>query len=196
MKKCRKSGQKKHNTGIRLSYENSSLREKNKIDSSLYSSFVSIEKPQGTPLLETDHSVREVEEILYTNQYTDSFVTTVGAGSAFSESSSGASTKIANITVMLKKDRELTSTEIVEKLRNELAPIVSADIKVDQGNNGPPSGLPVVIKFLGDDLGELSLSADKAEKILREIEGTIDVVSSLRDNGTQFEISIDRSKAR
>jgi multidrug efflux pump subunit AcrB len=158
--------------------------------------FVSVEKPQGTPLLETDYSVREVEEILYTNQYTESFVTTVGAGSAFSDSSSGASTKIANITVILKKDRKPTSTEIVEKLRNELAPITSADIKVDQGNNGPPSGLPVVIKFLGDDLGELSLSADKAEKILTEIEGTIDVTSSLRDNGTQFEISIDRSKAQ
>ena len=158
--------------------------------------FVSIEKPQGTPLLVTDHSVREVEEILYTNPYTDSFVTTVGAGSAFSQSSNGAATKIANITIMLKKDRKLTSTEVVEKLRKDLAPITSADITVDQGNNGPPSGLPVVIKFLGDDLGELSLAADKAEKILSEIQGTIDVTSSLRDNGTQFEISIDRSKAQ
>lgn len=158
--------------------------------------YVSIEKPQGTPLLVTDHSVREVEEILYTNPYTESFVTTVGAGSAFSDSSSGASTKIANITVILKKDRKLTSTEVVEKLRKDLAPITSADIKVDQGNNGPPSGSPVVIKFLGDDLGELSLAADKAEKILGEIEGTIDVTSSLKDNGTQFEISIDRSKAQ
>jgi HAE1 family hydrophobic/amphiphilic exporter-1 len=158
--------------------------------------FVSVEKPQGTPLLVTDHSVREVEEILYTNPYTDSFVTTVGAGSAFSQSSNGAATKIANVTVMLKKDRKLTSTEIVEKLRADLAPITSADITVDQGNNGPPSGLPVVIKFLGDDLGELSLAADKAEKILGEIQGTIDVTSSLRDNGTQFEISIDRSKAQ
>lgn len=158
--------------------------------------FVSIEKPQGTPLLETDHSVREVEEILYTNPYTESFVTTVGAGSAFSESSNGAATKIANITVILKKDRKLTSTEVVETLRKDLSPITSADIKVDQGNNGPPSGAPVVIKFLGDDLSELSLAANKAEKILSEIEGTIDVTSSLKDNGTQFEISIDRSKAQ
>jgi multidrug efflux pump subunit AcrB len=158
--------------------------------------FVSIEKPQGTPLVQTDHSVREVEEVLYNDLYTDSFVTTVGAGSAFSDSSNGASTKIANITVMLKKDRKLTSTQVVEKLRDELSQITSADIKVDQGNNGPPSGAPVVIKFLGDDLSELSLATDKAEKILSEIDGTIDVESSLRDNGTQFEIAIDRSKAQ
>ena len=158
--------------------------------------FVSIEKPQGTPLLQTDHSAREVEEILYSIPYVESFVTTVGAGSAFSDSSSGASTKIANITVILKKDRTLTSTEVVEDLRKKLQDIVSADIQVDQGNNGPPSGAPVVIKFLGDDLGELSVATDKAEKILAEIEGTIDVQSSLRDNGTQFEITIDRAKAQ
>jgi multidrug efflux pump subunit AcrB len=158
--------------------------------------FISIEKPQGTPLLVTDHSVREVEEILYTNPHTESFITTVGAGSAFSGSTDGASTKIANITVMLKKKRSLTSTEIVETLRNDLAGITSADIKVDQGNNGPPTGAPVVIKLLGDDLGELSLATDKAEKILSELKGTIDVVSSLRDNGTQFEIHIDRAKAQ
>lgn len=158
--------------------------------------FVSIEKPQGTPLLQTDYSAREVEEILYNIPYVESFVTTVGAGSAFSDSSSGASTKIANVTVILKKDRTLTSTEVVEDLRSKLRDIISADIKVDQGNNGPPSGAPVVIKFLGDDLGELSVATDKAEKILQEIEGTIDVQSSLRDNGTQFEITIDRAKAQ
>lgn len=158
--------------------------------------FVTIEKQQGTPLIQTDRSVREIEEILYTNTYTESFVTTVGAGSAFSESSSGGNTKIANITVMLKKDRKLTSTEVVEKLRAELSGITSANVKVDQGNNGPPSGAPVVIKFLGDNLSELSLATDKAERILEEVEGTIDVESSLRDNGTQFEISIDRAKAQ
>jgi multidrug efflux pump subunit AcrB len=158
--------------------------------------FVSIEKPQGTPLLQTDHSVREVEEVLYTDPYTDSFVTTVGAGSAFSQDNTGAATKIANITVMLKKDRKLTSTEVVEKLRKDLSSITSADIKVDQGNNGPPSGAPVVIKFLGDDLNDLSLVADKAEKVLSSVDGTIDVESSLRDNGTQFEIEIDRAKAQ
>lgn len=158
--------------------------------------YVTVEKPQGTPLVETDRSVREVEEILYQNKYTESFVTTVGASSAFSNSGSSANTKIANTTVLLKKDRDLTSTEIVEEMRKELSQITSADIKVDQGNNGPPTGAPVVIKFLGDDLGELTLAADNAEKILKEIEGALDVQSSLRDNGTQIQLAIDRTKAQ
>jgi multidrug efflux pump subunit AcrB len=114
--------------------------------------FVSIEKTQGTPLAKTDLSVREVEEILYASPYIESFVTTVGASSALSGSGGGAGSKLANITVILPKGHKLSSTEVVEKLRVALAPVTSATVKVDQGNNGPPSGDPVVIKFMGDNL--------------------------------------------
>jgi HAE1 family hydrophobic/amphiphilic exporter-1 len=157
--------------------------------------FVSIEKQEGTPLAQTDLSVREVEEMLYSSEHVDSFVTTIGESSAFTNNGSSRNTKLASITVLLKKDRVLTSTQIVEKLRTEFLPITSATIKVDQGNNGPPSGAPVVIKFLGNNLGELSIASDKAESILNEIAGTQDVQTSLRDDGIQFNIHINRTKA-
>jgi HAE1 family hydrophobic/amphiphilic exporter-1 len=157
--------------------------------------FVSIEKTQGTPLAKTDLSVREVEEILYASPYIESFVTTVGASSALSGSGGGAGSKLANITVILPKGHKLSSTEVVEKLRVALAPVTSATVKVDQGNNGPPSGDPVVIKFMGDNLEDITAATDKAETILQTIKGTQDVTTSLRDDGTQFEIAIDRAKA-
>jgi multidrug efflux pump subunit AcrB len=157
--------------------------------------YVEVEKTQGTPLAITDLSAREVEEILYDYPYAASFVSTVGASSGFSETGGSNNTKIANITVLLKKDRNKTSTEIVDDLRIKLAPIKSASIKVAQGNNGPPSGNPVMIKFLGDDLNELTLATTKAEKLLNEIPGTLDVETSLRDDSTQFTITIDRNKA-
>lgn len=157
--------------------------------------FVEIEKPQGTPLAITDLSTREVEEFLYNYEYVSSFVTTVGAGSSFNETGGGRNTKIANITLLLSKDRDKTSTEIVDDLRLKLAPIKSAGIKVSQGNNGPPSSDPVVIQFLGDDLDELTLATSKAEKLLNEIPGTLDVTTSLKNDGTQFRITIDRTKA-
>ena len=159
--------------------------------------FVSIERPQGTPLSKTDFSVREVEEILYTSPHVVSFVTTVGASSALTGNGSSDNAKLANITVMLKSsdERDLTSTEIVEILRKDVSPVISATVKVDQGNNGPPSSDPVVITFLGDSLNELTESASKAEAILEKIEGTLDVTTSLRDDGTQFDIIIDRAKA-
>lgn len=157
--------------------------------------YVTIEKPQGTPLLQTDVAVRKVEEILYEQKYVSSFVTTVGAGSAFSNSGGTANTKVANITVLLKEEREETSTQVMELLRKELSPVQDAVIKVDQGNNGPPTGAPVLITFKGDNLEELSLVADKAERVLTGVQGTVDVETSLRDNGTQFKLVIDRAKA-
>ncbi len=157
--------------------------------------YITLEKPQGTPLSVTDLGIRQVEESLYTSSLVDSFVTTVGAGSAFADNGGGVNTKIANITVILKKDRELTSTEAIEVFRKDFSLITSADVRVSQGNNGPPSGAPVVIKFLGDDLDALSLTADNAERILKTVDGTLDVQTSLRDDGTQFEIKIDRAKA-
>lgn len=159
--------------------------------------FVSIEKPQGSTLNTTDLSVRQVEEFLYNDKHVESFVTTVGASSALSGNGSSVNTKLANITVMLKdkNDRNETSTEIAESIRKELSVIHSADIKVDQGNNGPPTSAPVLITFLGEDLNELSTAADKAEKILQNTDGTLDVTTSLKDDGTQFEIAVDKVKA-
>lgn len=159
--------------------------------------FVSIERTQGTPLAKTDISVREVEEILYGSPYIESFVTTVGGSSALAGGGSGstAGSKLANITVILPKGHKLSSTEVVEKLRKDLAVITSAEVKVDQGNNGPPSGDPVVIKFTGDNLEELGEAVNKAENILDGIKGTQDVTTSLKDDGTQFEIGIDKAKA-
>ena len=158
--------------------------------------YVQIEKLQGSTLQSTDLATRQVEEILYGKEYIESFVTTVGQSSSFTSSGPGSGSKLANITVMLKKDRKgLTSTDIMEKLRTDLVPITDADIRVEQASNGPPSGAPVVIKFLGEDLNQLAIAANSSEAILRDIPGTLDVQTSLRDDGTQFTLTVDRDKA-
>ena len=157
--------------------------------------YVQIEKPQGTDLAMTDLATREVEEELYSNPDIESFVTTVGGSSAFSSAGPSNGSKLANITAILKKGRTKSSDIIMEDVRLALAPITDANIHVEQASNGPPSGAPVEIKFVGDDLDELGIAADKAEKILKDIPGTLDVQTSLRDDGSQFEIAIDRDKA-
>jgi HAE1 family hydrophobic/amphiphilic exporter-1 len=53
----------------------------------------------------------------------------------------------------------------------------------------------VAIKFLGDDLEQISAAADKAENILLSIEGTEGVETSLKDDSNQFELVVDKQKA-
>ncbi len=157
--------------------------------------YISVEKEQGSPLTQTDLAVREVEEVLYASKVPDSFVTTVGATSPFSSNGAGSGSKYANITVLLKKPRTYTSTDAVKMLKDELAKVSLAHVTIEQGNGGPPSGAPVSISFVSDDLTDLTKAVSQGEDLLASIHGTTDITSSMKDNGSQFEIIFDRLKA-
>lgn len=156
--------------------------------------YVEIEMAQGTILAETDLVVRSVEEVLYSQSYIESFATSVGSSNAFSNSGSSNGEKLGNITILLKKDRNKPSWDLVEILRKELSDIHTAKITVAQPSDGPPSGAPVLIKFLGEDLDDLERAVIQAEEVLKEIPGTIDVVNSMRSNITEFVLKINRAK--
>jgi multidrug efflux pump len=161
--------------------------------------YIELQKPEGTPLAYTDQAIRQIEEILYDRKKFPeiaSFVTTVGQSSSFSTTpASGA--KIANITINLinKKDRTRTSAEMVEAIRKEVSTIKSADIRVEEPNNGPPSGAPVLIKITGEDFGDLDQTAINVEHILQNIPGTININTSNTNGGTEFALTVDRAKA-
>ncbi len=156
--------------------------------------FVDLETKQGTPVTETDLALRTVEEMLYDKSYVASFTSTAGAGSSFTGANlSGA--KYANITITLRKDRTLTSGEISDELRAEFLKVQSADVHVAEQENGPPSGAPVFIKFFGDDLPELALVVERAERILESIPGTRDISMSTKSNATELVLEIDKDKA-
>lgn len=157
--------------------------------------FIEIETKQGTPVEQTDLAVRAAEEILYDKPYIESFTSTAGSGSAFTGGGSGS--KFGNITVTLrdKEDRDMDSAEIGEELRKELATLEGAEYRIQEMENGPPSGAPVVIRFFGDDLEELGLAVDRAERILNSIEGTRDVTASTKSNATEIVLTLDKAKA-
>ncbi len=162
--------------------------------------YIEIERPEGTTLGATDLSVREVEEYLYDYPYVESFVTTVGRASDWSgdgpvSSGGGGNAKLGNITVNLKKERDKTSTEIMHDLRQVLRPIDTAIIRVNQPSGGPPVGAPVLIKFTGENLNDLARAVETAESALSTIPGTRDIRTSLSNNGNQFALSIDRTRA-
>ncbi|HWH07440.1 MAG TPA: efflux RND transporter permease subunit, partial [Candidatus Paceibacterota bacterium] len=159
--------------------------------------YVSIEKPQGSVLEDTDLATREVEEILYSDARIASFVTEVGAGSAFSGLGASSGSKLANITVNLvpEEDRKESSDEIITDLRNKLSAVTSATITVSAPAGGPPTGKPVSVTFAGDDMGELTTVVEQAAQVLAEIPGTTNVSTSARDDSAEFIIKLDAAKA-
>lgn len=156
--------------------------------------YVEIEAAQGTPLRQTDLAVREVEEILYDKSYVKSFASTVGSGSSFTGSGNSGG-KFANLTIGLKTDRTESSAEISTDLRTAFGSVKGASIKITEQQNGPPTGAPIVIKFVGTDLNTMGQTAERAETVLKNIPGTRDIESSTKSNATEFVLNIDRAKA-
>jgi len=154
---------------------------------------VEFELAEGTVLDQTDLEARKIEEILYTQRGIESFTMTVGSGSNFTDG--GTNTKLGNAFLLLDEDREITSGEIREELQEKFSVVTTSIIRVNQLSSGPPVGTPVVITFFGDNLGELERIAETAGEVLRGIPGTTDIVTSTKDDGTQFVLSIDKAKA-
>jgi len=159
--------------------------------------YVQIEKPQGTDLAVTDLSVREVEEILYVNKNVESFVSEVGSGSLFAGGFTGPSSgsNVANITVNMPKNNAQTSAGFVTELREEFSGITSALVTVGEPAGGPPASSAVSVTFSGDDLDELSATADRAAHILSDIPGVVNINSSTKNSSAEFVVSLDSAKA-
>lgn len=155
--------------------------------------YVEIEKPQGSTLASTDLSARVFEEILYENPDIASFVTTIGSGSTFGSGGSGS--KLANITINLHEDREKSSLVVAQEVRQSLADIRDVDWRVTEPQNGPPTGAPIVITFRGDDLDNLERAVARGEKLLKEIPGSRDTTTSMKDDNIEFVFTLDKAKA-
>lgn len=156
--------------------------------------YVNIETKQGNPITKTDLAVRQVEEVLYEKNYIESFSSTVGAGSSFTGSTDSGG-KYGNITIKLKQGRQLSSLAISDDLRSAFKAINDAKITIQEQQNGPPSGAPVLIKFLGSDLNELSSVTERAQNILQTIKGTRDITVSTDSNATEYVLKVDKQKA-
>lgn len=156
---------------------------------------VEMELPQGTILDQSELEARKIEEILYQEPDIESFVMTVGSGSAYSGTGANSGSKFANAFIQLKDGREYTSLELGDILTEKLAVIKTSEIRVTQLAGGPPVGTPVVITFRGNELNELEQLAIEAARILREINGTNAVTTSTKNDNTEFVLEVDKAKA-
>ncbi len=156
--------------------------------------YVDVKAPIGTTLSTTDIAVRQVEDILYEDPRIESFFVDIGRGNPLADSvTSGA--HLASFTINLYEEREEHTESILDEYRQKLAFITSADVNVTQIDSGPPTGAPVVIAFRGPDLAVLDQLAADAANILEEIDGTVEVDTSLEESSFEFVIDVDRDKA-
>lgn len=156
--------------------------------------FVEIELPQGSTKTSADIAARRVEEILYARpDVIEAFAVTVGAGSAFT--GGGSDPRLANIYVALRDDRSVRSTRFADELRAAFQELPDLTITISQPNAGPPTGAPIGVRLIGDDMEALQTAATQVARELRTIEGTTNISTDADSNVTEVALVLDTALA-
>lgn len=162
--------------------------------------FIDVEAPIGSVLEKTDLAVKEIEEKLYGDERIVSFVSYVGSaggqltgGHSRINSNSHIGRFIVNILPL--DERDVDSSVIVEEFRQNFKSITSATVRVTQLGAGPPSGAPVEIRFVGEDLAELERLVFASEDLLESIDGVTEIDKSIKNTPFEFAFRVDRAQA-
>jgi multidrug efflux pump len=161
---------------------------------------VDIKTPSGSQLEYTDDVVRGVEEYLRSYPEVDRFVSTVGESGVQNvrlAQGGGKGSEIGQINVDLTdaQDRERGVEELMEIMDADLSRIPGVKITLQTIAEGPPVASNVIIDVSGDDLETLSFVAEQVKKGLEQVEGALNVVSSLGVRRMEFQAHVDHDRA-
>ncbi|NLV92731.1 MAG: efflux RND transporter permease subunit, partial [Firmicutes bacterium] len=145
---------------------------------------VMVSMPKGTKLEDTDRIAALLEDYAQGIQEVDGVFVSIGAESAS-----------LYITLVPLEDRERSSFEVGEELRQYASRLPGAEISVYSVSTMMGFGAPIQVKLKGDDLALLESSAQRIKAAIEQIPGTREVSTSLEDTVPEFRIIVDREKA-
>lgn len=153
---------------------------------------ISVSLPIGSKIHDVDEIVTQIEEGASTIDDIETMFTDIGGGGMMG----GSSTNTGSISINLKKDRTLSTSEVSRILSDQVKDIPGAEINVSNPSSGSGmGGSPISIAIKGDDLGELDRISKDFKKILEEIPGTKNVQGGLDDGVPELEIVINKKMA-
>jgi multidrug efflux pump subunit AcrB len=160
---------------------------------------IDIRAPQGTNIRESDRIARLIEErIRPWDKYIDYMITTVGsAGGGFNLMASAGGPHLASITLVFHDFTERTkpSTEVIAEVRDAIADISGAEIRVSREKDGPPTGAAVTARIVGDDFKVLQSLSRQAQDRIASVEGLVNLRSDLEATRPELAFTVDRQKA-
>jgi HAE1 family hydrophobic/amphiphilic exporter-1 len=158
---------------------------------------VTVELEKGAQLAQTTRVVQQVEEIVDAHPEVDTVLVNVGSGMS-SFSSGGSETANFQVKMVPLNERDRSTGEIAQDVREEVAKISGAEITVavtsmmDAG--GGMGSAPISVGIQGPDLEELAKLADQAVEIVRTVEGTREVESDIAEGAPEVTLTVDRGK--
>ena len=160
---------------------------------------VNIALPEGSSFEVVNEIITLMEGEIQKIEEVETVFSTIGVGSLVSTSSSASSSNKAGITVILKplKERNRSTLEVADQVREFKNNIPGADINVDATSElmGGLGGDPVNIVIKGKDLSTLRDIGNDFKDIVTTVPGTREVKTSLDEGVPEVKVVLDRSLA-
>jgi len=181
-----------------------------------------IEMPVGTDIEETNKITQEIEdqilELLTRYEYevdgapynfmVESVIAQVGKGTSDPREgpSNVATPNKAKVVVAFREMKyrvnedgdRVTSSEVLNLLRENISAIPGVLIAVEKDQNGPPTGAPVNIELSGNDYDVLLATAEDVRRTLANsrVKGYDELKLDVAGDKPELPITVDRAKAR
>ena len=161
---------------------------------------VNIRAPQGTNINETDRIARLIEQrIAPYDEYIKHMVTNVGSstGGFVDLGGSAGGPQLATITLTFDDyaKRKRPSADVIADIRRDISDIAGAEIKIDQEENGPPTGAPITVRIMGEDFKQLEEISSQAQRLIAQVPNVINLRSDFEAARPELNFTVDRRTA-
>lgn len=161
---------------------------------------VNVKMPVGTALEETNKAMLKVEEIILGNPNVRTAFAAAGSSLSMRGSTTSARAYQGSVTVKLKEDRDMTTTDVMKELKKELGVIPGVNARPQQNDlvtrimTGGNQSLE--INIFGDDISTLFAQARQVMEKLRGIPGLENLDVNWQEAMPEIQWRVDRDKAR
>jgi hydrophobic/amphiphilic exporter-1 (mainly G- bacteria), HAE1 family len=156
--------------------------------------YISLELPSGTNLKTTEEEAKRLLGELKNTKGLEFANANLGRSIDPFGGFGSATTNTALISMILSDDREKTSPEIAEEIRNKFNTYTTGRLNVTEVSGGPPAGSDLQIQLFGPDLNELDGYANRVQEYLTQQDGVSDVNKSIKPGTSKITFVPDQAK--
>jgi CzcA family heavy metal efflux pump len=159
---------------------------------------VDIKAPEGTNLDASDRLAMVVEQ--ETLKEADIRYTIAEAGVAESGEEGGDGGSQSNhsritLDFIDRTERAENSEAVLDRIRQGVAGLTGAEIKVEKQKEGPPTGPPVAVEISGEDVATLENLVTQVRARIKDVPGLVDLKDDLAKGKPEIRVDVDREKA-
>jgi multidrug efflux pump len=170
---------------------------------------ISLRAPQGTHIEETDRTAGLIERRVDPfrtgpdgSMRIEHVVTNVGsAGGGFGGGTSGP--HVAELTLVFpdyedrvdNRGKPWKSANVINRIREALVDVPGAEIKIEENEEGPPTGAPVTVRIIGEDMNVLKDLNRRAMDLMKDVPNLVNIQSDLEAEKPELVFLPDRRRA-